>query len=48
MSDFLIARGGRQYGPYSAAKIQAGFNRKQIHPTDLCWTEGMTEWKPVS
>jgi hypothetical protein len=48
MSDFLIARDGQQYGPYSEAVIKAGLSRKRILPGDLCWTEGMAEWQPVS
>jgi hypothetical protein len=47
VSDFLIARNGRQFGPYSRAAIQAGLRKKKIRPSDLCWTEGMAEWKPV-
>jgi hypothetical protein len=48
MGDFFIACNGQQSGPYPEAEIQKRLSGNQIQPTDLCWTEGMAKWKPVS
>jgi hypothetical protein len=48
MRQYHIGREGRQYGPFAAEQIPAMLAEGQIQPDDLCWTEGMAEWQPVS
>ena len=34
-------------GVFSEAQISAGLGQGSITPNDLCWTEGMKEWKTI-
>ena len=48
MSQYHIARDGQQLGVHSEQDIQSGLSSGSFRGTDLCWTEGMGEWEPVS
>lgn len=48
MSQYHIARDGQQLGVYAEQDIQSGLGSGSFRGTDLCWTEGMGEWEPVS
>ena len=43
-----VARNGQTIGQFPMDTAQQCLDSKIILPTDLCWFEGMTEWKPVS
>lgn len=47
MSQYHIARDGQQLGTYAEQDVQSGLASGSILPTDLLWTEGMTDWQPV-
>lgn len=44
MKTYYLVKGGQQTGPYSIEEL-ATFSLTQ---TDMLWTEGMAEWKPLS
>ena len=46
--DYLLSRGGQQYGPYQQDALQQMLAAGQISPADLVWTQGMAAWTPVS
>ena len=48
MTQFHIARSGQQLGVFAEQEIQAGLTSGQFVGDDLCWTEGMADWQPVS
>jgi Ca2+-binding EF-hand superfamily protein len=43
-----IDRGGQRFGPYSIEQVKAHLADGTILPTDLGWTDGMTDWVPVT
>lgn len=43
-----IARNGQQLGVFAEQDIQSGIASGQFLPDDLCWTEGMADWQPLS
>ena len=43
-----VARGGQKFGPFSPQEIQTRLSSGELHPDDLAWTEGRTEWTPLS
>ena len=43
-----IDRGGQRFGPYSVEQINSYLADGTILPTDLGWTDGMTDWVPVT
>ncbi len=45
---YYITRAGQRYGPYSLEDLQAMSTKGQILPTDLAWSEGLSNWVPVS
>lgn len=45
---YLISRQGQTYGPYAAEDVKRMLAERRILPSDLCWTEGMAGWEPVS
>ncbi|GIW92748.1 MAG: RDD family protein [Pirellulaceae bacterium] len=45
--EWYYASGGRQMGPVSLAELQALAQAGRLHPTDLVWTQGMTDWAPA-
>jgi hypothetical protein len=46
--NYTIKRGEAQYGPYSLADLQRYVASGNILLTDLCRSEGMADWVPVS
>lgn len=48
MSQYHIARDSQQLGVFSEQEIQQGITTGRFQATDLCWTEGMAEWQPLS
>lgn len=48
MSQFHIARDGQQLGVYPDQDVESCLVSGTIKPDDLCWTEGMADWQPVS
>jgi len=46
--DYHLARNGQQLGVMSDAQIRQGLNDGTVQTTDILWTDGMTDWKPVS
>lgn len=42
--EWYYARGGEQFGPYSAADIKRLADAGKILPDDLVWRDGMDEW----
>jgi len=43
-----IDRGGQRFGPYSVEQVNSHLAEGTILPTDLGWTDGMTDWVPVT
>lgn len=44
---YLIARDGQHLGQFSEEEIRAGLFEGRYLATDVAWTEGMAEWKPL-
>jgi uncharacterized RDD family membrane protein YckC len=42
-----IAKSGQRMGPYSEAQVREMLAAGSIATTDLAWSEGMADWKPV-
>lgn len=45
--NYHLARGGQSLGQFSEDQVRAGLADGQFVASDLCWTEGMSDWKPV-
>jgi hypothetical protein len=45
---YHIARNNQQLGAFSKEDTLARYNRGEILPTDLVWTDGMTTWQSAS
>ncbi len=48
MAVYHIAKGDQKTGPFDEATIKSKLADGSVSPTDLCWTEGMANWAPVS
>jgi hypothetical protein len=46
--NYYIKRELAEYGPYSLADLQKYMQTGQVAATDLCRSEGMTDWVPVT
>lgn len=46
--NITIARGGEQFGPYTLEQVQDYLASGQLAYSDLYWTDGMTDWRPLS
>ncbi|BET66083.1 hypothetical protein ASA1KI_10010 [Opitutales bacterium ASA1] len=46
--NYHIARDGQQIGVFSREDVLAKIQQGTVRATDLAWTEGMADWKPVS
>jgi hypothetical protein len=44
---YLIARDGQQLGQFSEEEIRSGLFEGRYMPTDVAWSEGMADWKPL-
>ncbi len=45
---YHIARNGQQAGTFSEETVREKLQRGDFSPGDLCWTEGMADWQPLS
>jgi hypothetical protein len=45
---YHVTRNGQNYGPYTPEDLQRYVASGNVLPTDLCKTDEMTEWIPVS
>ncbi len=45
---YHIARDNRQLGVFEEAEVRTKLASGELQNTDLAWTEGMAEWKPLS
>lgn len=45
---YHIARNGQQAGVFSEEDVRSKLLLNEFSPSDLCWTEGMTDWQPLS
>jgi len=45
---YHVARNNQQLGAFPKEDLLARYNRGEILPTDLVWTEGMPTWQPAS
>lgn len=48
MTSYYVGINGQQKGPFSLPQLEIMFNTKKIQLIDLCWTEGMESWQPIS
>ncbi len=46
--NYFVKRDIQEYGPYTLAELQRYTSTGNVLLTDLCRSEGMTEWVPVS
>jgi Domain of unknown function (DUF4328)/GYF domain 2 len=46
--NITIARGSDQFGPYTLEEVQGYLASGHLAYTDLYWTDGMIEWRPLS
>jgi uncharacterized RDD family membrane protein YckC len=44
---YHIARDNQQLGQYDEGDVRLKLSTGEFLSTDLCWTEGMTEWQPL-
>ncbi|MCL5037349.1 MAG: DUF4339 domain-containing protein [Chloroflexi bacterium] len=47
MSSYYIAKDGKQAGPYEETKILRMVETGELGRNDLCWQEGMEDWKLI-
>ncbi len=45
---YYVGRNGSQSGPYPLDELKKMATTGRLAPTDLVWTDGMSEWKPAS
>jgi len=45
---YHAARNNQQLGAFAKEDLLARYNRGEILPTDLVWTDGMPAWQPAS
>jgi uncharacterized RDD family membrane protein YckC len=44
---YHLARGEEQLGTFNDLDVSAGLREGRFKPTDLCWADGMAEWKTL-
>lgn len=44
---YLIARDGQQLGQFSEEEVRSGLFEGRYLATDVAWTEGMSDWRPL-
>ncbi len=44
---YYVGKNGSQSGPYPLDELKSMASSGRLSPTDLVWTEGMSEWKPA-
>ena len=45
--EWYYARGNKQMGPVTAVELKRLAGVGELHPDDLVWREGLTEWAPA-
>lgn len=45
--NYHVARNGQQLGSLPESEIRSRLGSGDLSPNDLCWAEGMAEWKPL-
>ena len=45
---YHLARGEEQLGTFNDLDVSAGLREGRFKPTDLCWAEGMPEWRTLA
>ena len=45
---YHIARNGQQAGTFNEEDVRSKLLLNEFSPSDLCWTDGMTDWQPLS
>jgi hypothetical protein len=48
MASYYIARDGKQTGPFEEAEILRRIEEGIFTSNDLCWREGMADWRPIA
>lgn len=48
MQQYHITQDGVQLGPFVESEVFSMITSGKLRPDDLCWTEGMEKWRPVS
>lgn len=43
-----VARDGKQFGPYSEEEVRSNLKTGDVSLDDLAWSEGATDWVPLS
>src|SRR5262249_10356395 len=46
--EYRLKRGDQEFGPYSLSDLQNYLQTGHVAATDLAFSEGMTDWVPVS
>jgi len=46
--EVYVHRNGEQLGPYSEDQVRAYLRDGTLHPSDLAWHEGVSDWAPLS
>jgi hypothetical protein len=46
--DYFIFKDEQQYGPYSETQIEEMLSKGSLPETVLYWSDGMSDWRPVS
>lgn len=47
MSSYYVALNGQQAGPFPLPEIQSLIQTGRANASDLCWQDGMADWKPL-
>ena len=47
MTQYHISSRGEQSGPFPETEVQSMLAAGTVALTDLCWTEGMADWRPI-
>ncbi len=45
---YYISKNGQQTGPFTLEQIRSAAMQGTLSMTELCWTEGMATWVPIS
>jgi hypothetical protein len=45
---YHLIRSGKEIGAFPEPAIQLMLDSGRLEPDDLCWAEGMADWRPVS
>jgi len=48
MNSYLIAKDGKQTGPFEESEVLRRIAEGLLSPSDLCLREGMADWQPIA